>query len=179
MNMQNLKEFKPTIFFLLKFVGLYLTGNILYGAYITHFNPEVDPATHMVSAHSANLLSACNFPVTYKDYENNPSTLILENGRTMLSIYEGCNGINIIIIFVAFLIAFGPIKKALLWFIPLGIFIIYLFNLLRIVLLFFIARHMPEVMYFTHKYLLTGMLFAVIFILWILWIRKFSKASVS
>jgi exosortase family protein XrtF len=179
MNKEYLKEFRPTIVFLLKFVALYMVGNITYGAYISHFSPEVDSATHIVSAHSANILSACDFSVTYQDYKNNPSTLILENGRTMLSIYEGCNGINIMIIFVAFLVAFGPMKKTLLWFIPLGLLIIYLFNLLRIIFLFFIARHMPGFMYFTHKYLLTGMLFAVIFVLWIYWIRKYTKAPAS
>lgn len=174
MMFRNIKEFKPTILFLLKFVGLYLAGNILYGIYVSSYNPEVDPATHHVSVQSAHILSACGLPVQHADYAHHPSTLILENGKTMLSIYEGCNGINTMVIFVSFLIAFGPLRKSLLWFIPLGLLIIHIVNLLRIIFLFFVARHLPQFMYFTHKYVFTGILFAVIFALWFWWIRKFA-----
>jgi exosortase family protein XrtF len=175
MNLNTVKEFKPTIIFLAKFLGLYFVGNLLYGAFITYHRPDVDPITHLVSAQSAMILSGCGAPVTYRDYDDHLSTLILNNGRTVLSVYEGCNGLNIMIIFVSFMIAFGPLKKTMLWFIPLGLLMIYVASLLRILFLYFVARQMPEYMYFTHKYLLTAVLFALVFVLWLWWIQKFAK----
>lgn len=179
MNTVMYKEFKPTILFLVKFIALYLAGNLLYGAYVTHFTPEVDPATHWVSQNATAIISLSGLPVSCENFDHHPTTLILENGKTILSVYEGCNGINIMVIFISFLLAFGPMRKTLVWFIPTGLLIIYLFNQLRILLLFVIARNHSKLMYFTHKYVLTTMLFAVIFVLWIWWIKKYAKRQAA
>ena len=32
-----LKEFKPTILFLVKFIGIYIVANLLYGIYVTAY----------------------------------------------------------------------------------------------------------------------------------------------
>lgn len=85
--------------------------------------------------------------------------------------YEGCNGVNVVIIFVAFVIAFGPLRIVTLWFLTGGIVLIYLVNLARIWFLFFVSLELPNYLYFTHKYLFTGMIFLVVFVLWILWVR--------
>jgi exosortase/archaeosortase family protein len=50
-------------------------------------------------------------------------------------------------------------------------------NLLRISLLFFVSRFLPDAMYFVHKYLFTAFLYAVIFGLWLIWIRKFTRQT--
>src|SRR5690606_32127519 len=172
-QIMSIKEFKPTIYFLLKFVGIYLVGNLLYGLYITSYEPRPDPVTHVVTDHSAGVLRACGVPVDAKDREKKPRTDISYMGKARLSVYEGCNGLNTMIIFVAFLVAFGPLSRPLLWFIPLGLLIIHLANLARITLLFFVAEYRPSAMYFTHKYLFTAVLYVVIFILWIWWVKKF------
>jgi exosortase/archaeosortase family protein len=78
------------------------------------------------------------------------------------------------IIFVAFLVAFGPMRKALLWFIPVGLLIIHGINLARIALLFWVSLYMPDFMYFTHKYLFTAILYVVVFLLWIGWVKRFA-----
>jgi exosortase family protein XrtF len=171
----SIKEFRPTILFLIKFVVLYVVGNLLYGIYITSFNPRPDPVTHSVSEQTGIILNVCGYRVDVADRINKPTSDINYFGKPKLSIYEGCNGLNIMIIFVAFLLAFGPIDRALLWFIPLGLLIIHFANLCRILLLFFVAEYMPKAMYFTHKYLFTAILYVVIFVLWIWWIRKYAS----
>jgi exosortase family protein XrtF len=94
-------------------------------------------------------------------------------------VYEGCNGLNVMIIFVAFLVAFGPIGRTLAWFIPLGLFIIHLVNLARIGLLFWVSLYMPKYMYFTHKYFFTAILYVVVFVLWIWWVRRYASDKPS
>lgn len=171
------KEFRPTIRFLAKFIVMYLVGNILYGLFVTSFMPKPDPVTNFVSTHTGFVLTACGWPVEIVDHKTKPNTLVVYNNSPVLSVYEGCNGVNTIIIFISFLIAFGPLTKKLLWFIPLGVVLIHLTNLARITLLFYVARYQPDYMYFTHKYLFTAILYAVIFLLWVWWVNKFARVE--
>jgi len=170
----SIKEFKPTIVFLAKFIGFYLAGNLLYGLYVTSFAPRPDPATHHVTRHTGWVVSAFGVPVTIQDDRQKPNTLIIHAGRAVLSVYEGCNGLNTMIIFVAFLFAFGPVSRPLFWFVPAGLLIIHLANLARISMLFYVAAYMPDKMYFVHKYLFTAILYAVIFLLWVWWVNRYS-----
>ncbi|MBL0744007.1 exosortase family protein XrtF [Chryseolinea lacunae] len=168
------QEFKPTVFFLLKFVGIYVVANLLYGAYVTRYRPHVDGATREVTVQSAWFLSACGWPTTAVDDLAAPTTNMVFKTDNILAVYEGCNGINVAIIFIAFLVAFGPMGRNLLWFSVMGLFILHVANLGRIVSLFWVAVYMPDAMYFTHKYLFTAFLYLVVFVLWIWWVRKYS-----
>jgi exosortase family protein XrtF len=170
----SLKEFKPTILFLLKFVFIYIIGNFLYGIFVTSFEPRPDPMTRFVTAQTGIVLNVCGFSVDVKDRDDKPTSDITYFGKGRLAVYEGCNGLNTMIIFVAFVIAFGPVSKTLYWFIPLGLLIIHFANLCRITLLFLVSEYLPKAMYFTHKYLFTAVLYAVIFALWVWWVRKYS-----
>jgi exosortase family protein XrtF len=172
MNWDNLKEFRPTAIFLAKFLGLYLAGNLLYGLYITSFYPRPDPVTGMVTNQTAFLLSACGWPVVTHSNEHKATTSIVYEGNGVLAVYEGCNGLNTMIIFLAFVFAFGAPTKRLIWFVPLGLLIIHLANLGRIGLLFVVSEYRPSYLYFTHKYLFTAVLYVVVFLLWVWWVRQ-------
>jgi exosortase family protein XrtF len=170
----SFEEFKPTILFLGKFLGLYLAGNLLYGLFVTNFEPKPDPVTRLVSEQTGFVLTACGWPTDVYDHHKRATSLIRYDDREILAVYEGCNGLNTMIIFVAFLLAFGPVNKKLLWFIPLGILIIHVANLMRITLLFFVAEYRPDFMYIIHKYVFTATLYLVIFLMWVWWVKKLS-----
>jgi exosortase family protein XrtF len=177
MNMEtfNWREFKPTIFFLVKFLGLYIVSNLIYGAYVTAWSPRPDPVTHWVSVQTAWVIRVIGYEATPVDREDKPITLIMHEENPILSVYEGCNGINSTLVFLAFLLAFGPYKRALVWFTLLGIVLLHVTNLVRIVLLFFISIHWPNYLYITHKYLFTASIYLVAFALWVWWVRRVSK----
>ena len=168
-------EFRPTIFFLVKFLGIYLIANLLYGWYVTAWHPRPDPVTSWVSDQTAAILRVAGYDSQSVDNSKKPTTIILNGDTSILSVYEGCNGINSAIVFFAFLFAFGPYKKTLLWFTPLGIVVVHLANLLRIVLLFFVAIYLPHYLYFSHKYLFTAFIYLVVFAMWIWWVMKLSR----
>ncbi|MBT1688316.1 exosortase family protein XrtF [Dawidia soli] len=169
-------EFRPTIFFLLRFVGLYVLTNMLYGFYITAYHPKPDPITHTVTVQTAAVLRAV-WAVRAKDHGSQPVTNLVFEERSVLAVYEGCNGVNAMLMYLAFILAFGPWRKPMLWFIPIGIVVVHVMNLLRISLLFVVSRFLPDAMYFVHKYLFTAFLYAVIFGLWLIWIRKFTRQT--
>jgi exosortase family protein XrtF len=169
----SFEEFKPSIFFLLKFLALYVVGSIAYGVFVQAWYPVVDPVTAWVTQQTSALLSVGGWDTSVVEPTHKATANILYEGKAILSVFEGCNGLNVMIIYVAFLVAFGPYRKALLWFIPVGLVVIHLFNLGRIYLLFFVSIKMPQFMYFTHKYFFTAVLYIVVFVLWMIWLWYF------
>jgi exosortase family protein XrtF len=179
MTSLNIKDFKPTIIFLVKFVGLYFVLNLLYGFYVESYDRRPDSATVWVTNQTAGILNVIGWKTETKDHPKKPTTAIHYQGRGIVSVYEGCNGINVVIIFLCFLVGFGPMNKKLAWFAPLGVIIIHVVNLGRIIGLFFVVIYLPKALYFSHKYLFTTIIYAVVFGLWLIWLRMnyFKKAS--
>jgi exosortase family protein XrtF len=176
----NWKEFMPTVLFLVKFVGLYIVLNVIYGLYIERAHPQPDNATILVTNQTAAILRGLDWDVETRNHPTKPTTNISYQDRGIVSVYEGCNGINVGIIFLCFLLAFGPINKKLTWFAPVGLLIIHLTNLGRILGLFWVVIYMPNAVYFTHKYLFTAVIYAAVFVMWLVWLRlNFSKKDKS
>jgi exosortase family protein XrtF len=174
-----LNEFRPTILFLVKFVGIYFLGNLAYGLWITHYHPRPDPMTSWVTEQSAQVLNITGWEVNAYNHPSKPTTNISSADRGIVAVYEGCNGINVMIVFLAFLLAFGPYTKKLLWFVPLGLLVIHVSNLLRIILLAVVVVHLPDYLYFTHKYLFTAFIYLFVFLLWIWWVVVLAKGKNS
>lgn len=174
-----ISEFKPTIIFLIKFFGIYLVGNLIYGAWITDWHPQPDPLTHLVTEQSASVIRVLGHAVEVHDYPDKPTTYIQLRQSSIISVYEGCNGLNVAIVFLAFLLAFGPYTKAMIWFAPLGLLVIHVANLARIILLFMVSLHEPDYLYFTHKYLFTAFIYLFVFLLWIWWVAKLARPTLK
>ncbi|MCZ8354325.1 MAG: exosortase family protein XrtF [Cyclobacteriaceae bacterium] len=168
----NWKEFKPVIYFLLRFLGIYLIGNLVYGLFITSFEPGVDPITYWVTNHTAFLMRLFNYQAVAQALIDKNIADLLVNNKVALSVYEGCNGVNVWIIFVAFLFALGPISRKLWYFLGVGTVIIHISNLVRIFLLAIVYMYLPHYWYFSHKYLFTAFIYVIVFILWLIWVRQ-------
>jgi exosortase family protein XrtF len=173
----NLKEFRPTLFFLIRFFVLYMVGNLVYGAWITSWHPKPDPLTTWVTEQSSSILNLFGWETEAYEHPGKPTTYIATAEEAIVSVYEGCNGLNVVIVFLSFLLAFGPYIRKLFWFIPLGLVVIHLSNLARIVLLAAVSVHMPKYLYFTHKYLFTAFIYLFVFLLWIGWVMKLAKPT--
>ena len=169
------REFKPALLFLARFVGVYVLGNILYGLYIASFQNEADTVTELVSHHSCYVLNQFGENVQPVRNTQGPTVFIQTQEKITLNIFEGCNGVNVIIVFVAFMVAFGGPLKKMAWYVPLGILTIHIFNLARISLLFYVAQYDQELFYYVHKYFFTAALYLVVFALWAIWVMKFTQ----
>lgn len=165
-------EFKPVIFFLVKFLSIYFVGNILYGLWVNSYEPLPDPATHAVTVQTSWLLNISGWDTTVSDNPDAPTTNIVYESRPIIAVFEGCNGVNVFIIFISFLFAFGPWVKPLIWFSVSGLLVIHIANLLRVGLLFLVSLNFPDAFYFIHKYIFTAFIYVVVFILWVVWVKK-------
>jgi len=168
-------ENKQAILFLVKFISLYFILNTVYGLYVESYSPAADPITHLVSMHSQQVLSWLQGDIQLKASELSKSIAVQKGGNTVINVYEGCNSVNVMIVFLAFTFAFSVQWYRYWKFILMGLLILYITNILRVIALFWVALYFPNSLYFFHKFFFTGVIYAVVFLLWYWWIKKQRK----
>ena len=94
-----------------------------------------------------------------------------QNGSGLI-LNDSCSGIKQIMQFAILMLVFPGPWKHKAWFIPLGMFIVHLTNVLRIVLLTVVAEYSPANIKYAHDNWLRIMFYVVIFTLWLIWVEK-------
>ncbi|MFY8004181.1 MAG: exosortase/archaeosortase family protein [Chitinophagaceae bacterium] len=101
----------------------------------------------------------------------------VRGSQYLIGIYDGCNGLELILMYAA-LIAFLPYPfKRQLVFICLGAFVLFWVNVFRCVALQWIYVNHQSLFETTHHYLFTLVFYAFIFLGWYLFVQK--KPSLS
>lgn len=178
-----LKEFRPTIFFLLKFALIFGIGSWMYSSYIKAAHqaevPHPDPFTDLVAIQSNFVVRSLGYDSQVYYPESSSIIYIYITGLDDYGVafFEGCNGLNIMILFLAFVIAFSNNWRNMLWFIPAGLLAIHIFNLLRIAALTILATVDGSYFHFFHKFVFTGIIYAFVLLLWYVWAVKYSKSA--
>jgi exosortase H (IPTLxxWG-CTERM-specific) len=91
-------------------------------------------------------------------------------GGFAVRIIEECTGIFEVIIFVAAVLAFPTTPRKQAIGLAMGIPLLYVFNLLRILVLIGVGRHWPALFEFMHVYFWQATLILMITSVWLLWI---------
>jgi exosortase family protein XrtF len=171
-----MESFKPTILFLIRFGVLYGLGSLSYSWFIGSYDPSPDPSTVMVSNHLQSFFSFFGQEITLDVDELMPYVLVTYNGIPSVSVFEGCNGLAVMILFVSFVLAFrGKNNLAALWFIPAGLAAIHLFNMIRLSLLIVINHYQSNLFHFYHKFFFTAVIYLFVLIFWVFWVRLQTK----
>lgn len=95
--------------------------------------------------------------------------------KHLLNVGHECNALEVFVIFTGFVVCFPSSLKSKVLFIPMGILIIYMLNILRILLLTLMAHYTPEYIDFNHKYTFNIIIHGVVFFLWHYWSKHYSK----
>ena len=106
------------------------------------------------------------------DYGCMARLIFAEHGS--ICVGTGCSGLELYLLFFGFILLMKGSWKDKIWFIPLGFLTILALNIIRIVVLSIIYYHVPQYLNFNHKYTFVIIVYAAMFGLWILWIKKFS-----
>jgi len=95
-------------------------------------------------------------------------------GSKGVTIGAPCDGVVLYALFIFFVMAFpGPLRHKA-WFIPLGALAVFYLNVLRIVGLAMIMNINEDWLAFNHDYTFTIVVYAFVFLLWMVWVQKFS-----
>jgi exosortase family protein XrtF len=92
-------------------------------------------------------------------------------GAPGIKVVDGCNGLSVLGLFVGFVVAYPGSVARRMWFIPLGVLVIYVVNVGRLVTLAATQVHWPAGFDFLHDQAITTFLYVVVFGLWVVWVR--------
>ncbi len=181
----TLKEFvekyrlKPVVDVLLFAVIIYFFHWLWWSGGLKHFLKEFAffSETEEFLAHQVFLPAAwivehlLHYPIKGVD-----NTIFLPN-HAFVAVEGACSGLKQFYQWVILMILFpGPWKRKL-WYIPLGLLVIHLDNIIRIVILSVVAVHWPTHWDFIHMWILRPFFYVVIFVLWVIWVEKVSPAT--
>ena len=170
--------YKPFLLFLGKFLLAYLLLTFLYESYLNQFDVkkfEIDGFTQSVAKQSKDVLSFFNYDVKIELNNKEASVNFFYNKKIIVRIIEGCNALSVIILFVSFIIAFsGKIKPTILYIIG-GSILIHILNVFRISLLCILMYYFTNQGHVLHGVFFPLFIYGVVFMLWIIWVNKFSK----
>lgn len=168
--------YKPFLLFLSKFFLAYLVLTMVYQGYLNRFDAtQVDTITKAVAEQAKQVLSLLNTDSAIVESKSEPFIKIFYHQQYVARVIEGCNAISVIILFIAFVIAFSGKLKPTVFFILGGSLFIYILNILRIAILSVLMYHFPDQEHLLHGVIFPLIIYGAVFILWVIWVNKFSK----
>jgi exosortase family protein XrtF len=175
-----MKRQRNIVLFLVKFFATYFVLFVLYSVYLQKTQQKDDgfvcsPITTMVAEQTEVVLSFFGYDAAHIQHEEEMSVKLLLNGHYTARVIEGCNSLSIIILFLSFIIAFSGSLKATILYGILGSGIIYIVNLLRIAFLTVMLYKYPNQQEFLHNLVFPAIIYGTTFLLWVIWVQKFSK----
>lgn len=170
--MKRTEGYRPAVLFIIRFLGSYLAMSTLYGVFVEYHAPDADPITVFVSMAAGEMLSFFYSEIEVAVVPSSLHVGLFMSGMPVVNVFEGCNGVNVFVVYLAFLFAFRSQAHRTASFVMAGLVIIFATNLARVALLFGVALKFPDQLYFFHKYFFTAIIYCVVFAIWYLWVKS-------
>ncbi|NND61657.1 MAG: exosortase family protein XrtF [Flavobacteriaceae bacterium] len=172
-----LQKYRSVIRFVVLFLGTYLVLTLIYSLYLSLSKGGAYPPdfiTNLVAKQSSSLLNGFGVAANVVPHETQPTMKLFVEGQYLARIIEGCNAVSIIILFISFIISFAEKWKKTLLFIFAGAALIYGVNIIRISVLSVALYHYPEQESLLHGIVFPGIIYGMVFLLWMFWVRSLS-----
>lgn len=169
-----LKDFKPVLSILLRFIIIYVMLLLAYQFFLNSFQKEgLDPFSRMIAEQVRHIQNFMGFPTQlYNDIKGEQVYFYVRNEYPTRMV-EGCNAVSVMILFVAFVFAFYKGKKTFV-FVILGLILLYIINVLRIVGLNIVVLDYKAYSKTTHDYIFPAVIYGTVVVLWLVWIKFFA-----
>jgi exosortase family protein XrtF len=167
------KDFKPVLGILIRFFAIYLVMILLYQLFLNHYQSRlVDPITEFTAFGVHRFQQWLGYNSQLQDLPGWHSILFILNGKSTTRIVEGCNAVSIMILFVAFILAFYKGAKTFV-FVALALIFLIIINIIRIAGLNILYLHWPQYSKIGHDYVFPAIIYGSIVVFWLIWIKKF------
>lgn len=167
----TLKENKAALIFIAKLAAVFLVLYLFYEEVLSVYTSANDNLIGLIMQHSERLLVLLGYDLLQSSGFYQYHIGIANTSGVVIG--DPCNGMSLFILFASFILVF----KGKWWFklicIFIGIFSIYLLNVFRIVALCIVVKYNPESLQFHHAYTFTLLVYAFIFLLWVVRIRVY------
>ncbi len=175
-------KYKSVVRFVLLFLGTYLVLLLLYSLYLNASkggNYQPDFVTNLVANQSKAIILSFGYSAEVVPHSSHTSMQLFINNQYLAEIIEGCNSISVIILFIAFIVAFAQQFKITFFYILAGCVLIYSVNLMRIAILAIALYKFPQQQEFLHGIIFPAIIYGMVFLLWVYWVRFISKTNVK
>ena len=172
------RKYRLVLRFIFIFLGSYFLFSSLYNAYLILYDteqPVPDALTQLVARQSGALMQSFGYEVDVIMHSTGLSMKLMVEDVFLAGIVEGCNSASIIILFTSFILAFFGKPLMTLMYILAGSVIIYVANILRIVILAVSIYEYPKYSGLMHSIFFPLAIYGTVFILWIIWVRIYSR----
>jgi exosortase family protein XrtF len=169
-----LKDFKPVLGILLRFIIIYLVLLFAYQFYLNSFKEQgLDPFSRIIAEQVRHIQNSISYPTQlYNDVKLEQVWFYVKSDYATRMV-EGCNAISVMILFVAFVFAFYKGAKTFL-FVLAGLIILYIMNLLRIVGLNIVMTDYKSYGVISHDFIFPAVIYGTVVVLWLVWIKFFA-----
>ena len=173
-------DFKPVLKVLLLFIIFYVVMVLGYQLYLNGYeNSGLDPISTWVAEQTLFVQEALGYPtllVPGKPVEE--TTWFYVSEKYVSRMVEGCNVISVMILFLAFILAFFKGAKTFV-FAAVGILVLHVMNVLRIAGLNILLVEFPQYSKIGHDYLFPAIIYGTVVVLWLIWIKYFAIETVA
>lgn len=111
--------------------------------------------------------------------ERLPENVLLFESGHRLRIVWSCTGLKQSVILLVILLVYPGPWKHKAWYIPSGLLLVWLFNLVRISVISAAYGRNPETFELLHEHLFKYLFYTLIFILWVIWEEKFARFTIQ
>jgi exosortase family protein XrtF len=169
----------PLFRFLLLAASLYAAWYLLY-AFVLHPWGKLDHFVIDSLIHwGGTILTLLGYQLIPEPMNADHIRTIGVEGGHLLWIGDPCNGVGLFAVFLIFLVSYGGPLKHMLWFGVLGVLSIHLINALRVAALCIVVSINYEWLNFNHDYTFYVIVYGWVFLLWYLWIKRFSPGRAT
>lgn len=152
--------------FLLHALIVVIAWELLYNFVLKPVGIPDDQLTRAVQVGAMKLLS-----LFYTEVGEDGNKILL-NGNGAVSIARQCNGLELLVLYLGFIICLPTNMKRMLVFAVVGTIVIYILNVMRTALLAAMYDQSHSLTDFAHHYVFKIVIYAVVFVGWVLYMKK-------
>ncbi|MCJ7934276.1 MAG: exosortase family protein XrtF [Chryseobacterium sp.] len=169
-----LKDFKPVLIILLRFIIVYVVLLFAYQFYLNSSKDSgLDSFSRIIAGQVSDLQNAVGYKTALYDDVKNEQVWFYVKEKYVTRMVEGCNAISVMILFVSFVLAFYKGAKTFL-FAGAGLVLLYIMNLLRIAGLNIVMSDHQEYGKMFHDFIFPAIIYGSVVFLWLVWIKFFA-----
>ena len=180
-NYQKIPE--PVRLFLTKAILIAAVWNLVYILFLSKYLDQY--LTIHVGQSTASILNHYSgikgFSSVYGDYTklsrdgilvNQPGSQIKLNNDQVMNIANSCNALQLMVLYIGFIICIPAKLIRKLYYIPIGVVCIDIANIFRTSILAFLKVNYALYFDFAHHYIFTIVVYTAIILMWLLFTRK-------
>lgn len=145
---------------------------------VTFFGMNISAPFNLMADHVAKVTTRMLEIMGYS-ISLSADNVVRHDNNVAVHVVWACTGLKQAYIFVCIIAFYRGTLKNKLWFIPLGLLVVYLFNIFRIVAITALIKENPEWFYILHEHVFKYLFYVIIFGMWIFWEEVVSKKTVQ